>query len=64
MCESDAYLLKGNLEEFYFKDVASISQVSGNELLIEGLTGQQKKFRGRISRIDPMAHKIWLEPEK
>jgi len=64
MCESDAYLKKGNSEEFYFKDVVSIRPVSDNELLIQGLTGEQKKFRGRISRIDLVAHKIWLEPQK
>jgi len=64
MCESDAYLMAGNLEEFFFKDVVSIRPVSGNEFLIEGLTGEQKKFRGRITRIDLAAHKIWLEPQK
>ena len=56
--------MAGNLEEFFFKDVVSIRPVSGNEFLIEGLTGEQKKFRGRITRIDLAAHKIWLEPQK
>jgi predicted RNA-binding protein len=64
MCESDAYLKQGKRDELFQKDVVSIESGRGSELLLESLNGEQKKFKGRVCRIDLVAHKIWLEPQK
>ena len=64
MCESNAYFLRGKKEELFLKDVTLIRPVSPGEWLVENLLGEQKKFRGRISQIDFMAHKILLLPEE
>jgi len=64
MCESNAYLKRGKKEQLFLKDVTLIQPVKADEWLVENLLGEQKTFKGRISRIDFMAHKILLEPEE
>ncbi len=63
MCESNAYLKRGEEEELYLKDVVILEPVSEKEWRIENLLGEERTFRGRIKKIDFTAHKILLEPE-
>jgi len=60
MCESTAYVLQGEDEELFLKDVVKISPMEGGKLLVENLLGEQKEFEGGIKEIDFMSHKILL----
>lgn len=64
MCESNAYIKRGRKEELFLQEVTLIEPVSDEELLVENLLGEQKRFRGKILKIDFMAHKILLKPQK
>ena len=64
MCESTAYIVKGDEEELFLKDVVKISPQSGGRLLVENLLGEQKTFSGSIQEIDFTGHKILLAQNK
>jgi len=62
MCQSDAYLIKnGGEKELFMKDVSSIKP-QNNELLLEGLMGEQKKIKARIKELLLTDHTVILEP--
>lgn len=63
MCESTAFVARGDDEELFLKDVVKITPEDSGKLLVESLLGEQKEFEGRIKEIDFMAHKILLEPK-
>ncbi len=60
MCESTAYLLKGEDEELFLKDVVKVTPQENGKLLVESLLGDQKELTGHIREIDFMLHKITL----
>ena len=60
MCESTAYIIKGEKEELFLKDVVKITPQTGGKLMVESLLGEQKEFMGDIREIDFAGHKILL----
>jgi predicted RNA-binding protein len=60
MCESTAYVKKGQTESVYLKDVVKITPRADGKLLVENILGEQKTFSGVIVEIDFVGHKIML----
>ena len=60
MCESDVYVSGPEGERLLMKEAASIS-VEGEEILVRGLLGEEKRVRAKIRSIDLMGHKVVLE---
>lgn len=61
MCESTAYVVRGDQEEVLLKDVVRIEPLPGGKLLVENLLGDQREFTGVISEIDFLGHRILLK---
>ncbi len=57
MCESNAYMLKDGKEELVLEDVASV-EPQGDLLLLRGVLGNPVEVKGKLHKIDLMAHKI------
>jgi len=62
MCESNAYVLRGEAEEPLLKDVAIIEPVEGGYRL-RSLFGEEATVRGRIQEINLLKHKILFAEE-
>jgi len=58
MCESTAYVKKGEIEELLMEDVAMITPVDKDKYILRGLLGESLELEGTIEKIDLMAHKI------
>jgi len=59
MCESTAYLKRGDKEEKIFEDVAHVVP-KGDKVILTGVLGRQAEFKAEIVELDLMAHKIVL----
>ncbi len=59
MCESTAYLKRGDSEDLLLEDVASI-RPEGDGLLLVSILGERKSLKARIEEINLMAHRIVL----
>ena len=59
MCESTAYLKRGDKEEKFFDDVAHLAP-KGDKLILTGILGRQMEIKAEIVELDLMAHKIVL----
>ncbi len=63
MCQSSAYIVKGDEKELLMEDVSEvIPEEKGLTLL--GLMGQEKHVDAQIKRMDLMGHEILLEKEE
>lgn len=60
MCESNAYLAKSGKEELLMKNVVDI-RFEGEEILLRGLMGEEKRIKGRLKQADLLNHKIIFE---
>jgi len=60
MCQSTAFLKKGDKEELILEDVAYIKPEI-DKLVLIGLLGDRKELKARLVEIDLMAHKVVLE---
>ncbi len=60
MCESDVYVSGPDGEKLLMKEAANIS-VEGEEIVVRGLLGEEKRVNGRVRNIDLMGHKVVLE---
>lgn len=60
MCESNAYLRKGDEEELLLEDVARIKPEADGTLALYSILGEKKMLKGVIEEIDLMAHRILL----
>lgn len=60
MCESDVYLSGPDGERLLMKDAAGLS-VEGEEIVVQGLLGEEKRVRARVRRVDLMRHRVILE---
>lgn len=60
MCESNAYLTKSGKEELLMKNVVDI-RFEGEEILLRGLMGEEKRIKGRLKQADLLNHKIIFE---
>jgi len=61
MCESTAYILRGDKEDLFLESVCLI-RPEGDGLVLKGMFGEQKNVRARIKEVDLMGHKIILQP--
>jgi predicted RNA-binding protein len=61
MCQSTAYILKGDKEEEVMTDIASIIP-EGTTLRLISLFGEEKKVEASIEQINLLGHKILLRP--
>lgn len=62
MCESHAYLKKGDTEELILSEVSRIEPIDGGYRL-SGLFGDEVTVKGRIADINLLRHKILFESE-
>jgi predicted RNA-binding protein len=60
MCESSAYLVKGDKEELIMEDV-SILRPEGSELYLQNIFGEQKRLKARIKEMNLLDHRLLLE---
>lgn len=67
MCESHAYVLRGNEEKKILDDVIFLKPEDGS-ILLRNLFGDEVRIRGRVEEVRFMDHKILLReaesPEK
>ena len=61
MCESNAYLYKGNKQELLLKDVGILKPAEEGRLLLENIFGEQINIKAKIVEINFQEHKIVLE---
>jgi predicted RNA-binding protein len=62
MCQSTAYILKGDKEEEVMTDIATIIP-EGTTLRLISLFGEEKKVEASIEQINLLGHKILLRPK-
>jgi len=60
MCESTAYIKRGDKEELVLEDVAHVLP-KGEKLILSGILGNRVEVQAEIVEIDLMAHKIILQ---
>lgn len=60
MCESHAYVLRGEQEEKVLDDVTFLQPEDGS-VLLRNLFGEEVRIRGRIEKILFMDHKILIK---
>ena len=61
MCESNVYMEKDGREELLMEDVARLWP-EHEEMVLEGILGQQLRLRARFKWADLEGHRILLEP--
>jgi predicted RNA-binding protein len=59
MCESNVYMLRNGKEELVLADVASI-EPKGDSYLLRGILGNPVEIKGKLLKLDFMAHKVIL----
>ncbi|HAA89590.1 MAG: RNA binding protein [Thermoanaerobacterales bacterium 50_218] len=62
MCESHAYVRRGDKEELFMENVDRV-RPHQDGLLLENIFGQQKIIKARIKELALVDHKIILEEE-
>jgi len=62
MCQSTAYVVRGEHEEKLMEDIAAIIPEDGRLRLVD-LFGQEMIVKGSIRRINLLEHKILLTEE-
>ena len=61
MCEANAYLSKGGIEELILEDI-TLLRPEGSEIFLENMFGEQKRVKARIKEINFTTHRVTLEP--
>ena len=61
MCESSAYLKKGDQDELLLEDVVMLVPEPG-KITLTSLLGDKKVVQAEIDHIDLMKHRIVLKP--
>ncbi len=59
MCESTAYIKRGDKEEMIFEDVAHVLP-KGDTVVLTGVLGKRMELNATIEEMDLMTHKIVL----
>jgi len=62
MCESNAFVLRGDGEEALLEEVAVIEPIEGGYKLV-GLFGEETVVKGKLARIDFIKHKVLFEED-
>ena len=60
MCQSSAYLVKGDAKELIMEDVSDVTPENG-ELLLKGFLGEEKRIKAKIKELKLTDHQILLE---
>lgn len=63
MCEANAYLRNGDLEELFLEKVDRVINKDG-QLFLENIFGQRKIIKAVIKEMALVEHKIILEREE
>ena len=61
MCESSAYLKKGDKEELILKDVTRVTFPREGWVELENILGEEKKIAARLQEINLLEHKLIFE---
>ncbi|MCX5866944.1 MAG: CooT family nickel-binding protein [Proteobacteria bacterium] len=61
MCESSAYLKKGEKEELILKDVTRVTFSREGWVELENILGEEKKITARLKEINFLEHKLIFE---
>lgn len=61
MCQTAAYVVEDGAEKLILEDVVSLIPEEG-ALRLANLFGEEKVIRGRLRRIDLLAHRITIDP--
>ena len=61
MCESNVYLKKEESEELIMENVAAVTPVRENTVLLKGLLGERMEVQAAIEDINLMGHRITLK---
>ncbi|GAB4269912.1 MAG: CooT family nickel-binding protein [Deferrisomatales bacterium] len=62
MCESNAYVRRGDTEELILQEVATIERIEGGYRL-RSLFGEEAEVRGKIQEINLLKHKVLFSEE-
>jgi len=62
MCESNAYVRRGTVEELLLSEVAVVEPVEGG-FRLRSLFGEEALVQGRIEEINLLKHKILFAQE-
>ena len=60
MCESAAYILKGDREELVFDSVDTL-EAKDNQVKMTSIFGEEKILNARVTAFSLVDHKIFLE---
>ncbi len=60
MCEINAYIIKGDIEELCLENV-NIARSENGKVFLKNLFGEQKVFEGSIKEVSFVKKKIVLE---
>ena len=60
MCESAAYLKRGDREELVLAEVSHLG-IDGENLVLTGILGNKVTIRAEILELDLMLHKLLLK---
>lgn len=63
MCESNAYYRREGREELVLSDIARVT-FEGDQIVLTGVLGNQKKVRAEIVEFDLMGHKLILRERR
>jgi len=61
MCESNAFLKRGDREELLLKDVTRLVPLAGGRFRLENLLGEEKVIAAELVELDLLGHKIILK---
>ncbi len=62
MCDTNAYIRRGDSEELYLESVEMMMPEDG-KVFLRNLFGEQKVFEGKIKEVSFRKGRIILEPE-
>lgn len=62
MCESNAYVRRGETEELLLREVVVVEPVEGGFRLV-GVFGEEATVRGRLAEINLLKHRILFSEE-
>lgn len=60
MCESNAFIRRGDKEEMILEEVAAIEPIEGG-FRLRGLFGEETIIKGSLKKIDFLKHRVLFE---
>jgi predicted RNA-binding protein len=62
VCESNAYLIRGEKEDLFLEDV-TVVRPEADEIFLQNLFGEERRIKGRIKEINLASHRLLLEAD-